>query len=1099
MAPAAPFASIDAAALYGEEADFLPHASVIARRSISIFSRKGTETPEPKPPFIAQAAIRVPKQMSEKQKGLMKRKSGPSTTVVPKPKTTILNAVPAAKKIQMTALEEEMATSPNEEILTAVSGSPTQTAFKHSPTQRMGSFWNKSNTALTQRTTSQACKDTKTRIGVWVHGVVHWDDQAIVDRVGWEEPSLQADTGFSPLMPLQADGLNASLSGGLRPMLSVVIPSSEPLINDTTISTIVQSMPRRPVVSVAPASIVSTFATPSLTVDESYEISPLESTPRHATVNLDRGVTVAYGGTRQSGSSSSSTWEDRDDSSVLSQRSSATSIEALTRSGTPSKDNGVVNITGNAPPNYNKPLPPSPIPLPQRAAPTAPCLSALQTSGRAERSLSARSAPADTGRSMLPPSRNLRASCSLSHLDEIETGSKRSTAAVADDSASPTLSQIEKDLEARLSTISESSSVVREDDYRDDESTMAYSGSTRISNALERVPTVPRRSRKREWRTSHTIKRAVQFNHSSAARRRRSESNLAEAAEDLANLPTLRKSTSAANLSTSNRLSLILQASNEEPLPPLPSIVIDDGLIVVHGPMTMYGRAQQSPPVSSASAENVLLCILSALDSTADLFNTALINKGMYRVYKENEMHLIRTVSFNQSPAAWEFREWSPPIRHDEAGSGEAPPRLEYTAQSYMRCLRRDLEVIESLKALILDHCQSFIRRETAFALSTPTHPNAQRFNDAFWRIWCFCNIFGYGKGREEDVTGQLDWLKGGVLANNEDLTATMNMNLDFDMGSVLLNPPDCFAKGNASGLTAKALYDMSEIWACFVALLQGFQGRVDQARQNGVFLESEIFDGDEEKEEQVLEEWTAHLLTLGPAVILEMAELAYDPSPAGFVLAKMNGWTQWNPDQCSGSRTTFLKEPVSRLYEERVATSALRIQNPKAHELREQSRKRVANLAAEIKLARQASCFKRRPFIDASMERQMSVCSRHDSTMSTHSVRPETSSSARRVSSPIQGNRPPNFSVPYPRSPPLNLWSPRKISPIIEERIDTFNRISLQNFGNGLAEDPSDRAIKRIMDMGFSQQQAREALKMTDLGHGLQLDRAVDLLLRQQ
>ena len=1126
METEAQFASLDAAALYGEENEFQPDRNALARRSISIFSRRGTETPEPRPPFFAQAAMHLPKQMTEKQKSWIKRKSCPasasaSTSTSPKkPKATILNAVPRTKAIKMTPLEEEIATSPNEEILSAVSASPTQTAFKVSLTQQTSSFWNKSNTSLTQRTASQTRRDTSTRIGVWVDGIAHWDDQAVVDRVGWDGgPSLLEGTGFTPLNPIPANGLNASAS--TRPILSVVVPSTEPLINDTTISTIVQPMPQRPVVSVAPASIVSKFAssTPTITVDEPYDVSPVESISRQATPPPHEQSVVAQAGPtnkqkRTSRSSSSSSWADGDDSSQYSQRSSATSVEPVAVSPTPEQGKAVLGDAGKARPDFDKPLPPRPMPPPRRKAPTPPTLLAFvepHIDGIHARSSSVKSAPGGRTDGMLLPIRPLRTSRSLSQLDLVDREFMRSAPKFlkVNEPESPTLSQAEDDLKAHLSTIAEDSSAIEEEDMLDNMSTVAKSGSVRRSDSVhsvmqppERAPTIPKRSRKREWRTACSARRTVQFSHSSLARRRRSESNLQRIEKEEARpdpVPTLRKSTSAAELSKSNRLSLILQASAEEPMPPPPRIIIDDGLIVVHGPITLGEEDGQQASVSSASAEDVLLHILAELDDIRDLFNTALINKGMYRVYKENEMHLIRMVSYNSSPAAWEFSEWCPPGRDNEIESDKASSQLENTPKSYMRSYRRDMDVIESLKSTILEHCQTFIRRETAFALSTPTHPNARRFNDAFWRIWCFCKIFGCGKGREEDITGQLDWLKGGVLANNEDLTATMNMNLEFDISSVLLNAPEHFAKGNSGGLSAQQLYDMMEIWNCLVTVIEGFQGRADQARRNGVFDDCEIFDGDGETEEQVLEEWTAYLLTLGPSVVLDMAKFAFDSSPAGFALARVSGWTQWNPTQSGGGRSTFLKEPVSRLYEERVAAAALKLHNPREREMKELSRKRVANLAAEIRVARQASSYKRRPFIDQSMERQMSVLSRRGSAASTYSLWAQTSITAKRASSPTQRNRPPNFSVPRPRSPSLSLWSARKISPIIEERVDVYNRISLQNFAGGVAEDTSDLAVRRITSMGFSTIQARESLRMTDMGDGLRVDRAVDLLLRQQ
>jgi hypothetical protein len=75
--------------------------------------------------------------------------------------------------------------------------------------------------------------------------------------------------------------------------------------------------------------------------------------------------------------------------------------------------------------------------------------------------------------------------------------------------------------------------------------------------------------------------------------------------------------------------------------------------------------------------------------------------------------------------------------------------------------------------------------------------------------------------------------------------------------------------------------------------------------------------------------------------------------------------------------------------------------------------------------------------------------------------------------------------------------WSPRKVSPIIEHRVETFNRLSMLSF-DGLAEDTSGLAIGKIMDIGFSNAQAKEALRITDMGSGLRVDRAVDWLLRQ-
>lgn len=1140
MATGAQFASLDGTALGGEENEFAPDPKNIARRSISIFSRRGTETPEPKPPFIAQAAMPTPKQkpMTEKQKKWSKRKSAPATGNSPaKPKGTILNIVPPAKTIQMTPLEEEMASSPNDEILTKIGSTPTSPSAPRaslqlmSPTDPKDVGKRKSFQTLTQRTKSQKRRETNSRIGVWVNGVAHWDEPLREECAGSEEPSLQASTGFTPLLPNAAEKLNKTRTP--KPQLSVVIPQSAPLINDTTISTIVEPMPQRPVVSVAPASIVSRFAlsTPRITVEEPQDVSPLDSAstrrptpPRErprAPVNAE--PTHKDQQQRPVRYSSSSSSIEHDDSSEYSKRSSATSVEALDISNTPER------VKKSPSPDFNKPLPPDPLLPPQRDAPAPP---SSPTEGKAARHASTKSVPGERKHDPFRRVKHTRSTRSMSHVD----------IRAAD---SPTLSEAEDDLEAHLAILSAAkgkkddhkendhdgaatAQEQNEESFDDNESTVARMGSVRrtisVSSVMhppERAPTIPRRSRKREWRSSRQPSSETQPPPPAPAKRRQSETNLRQQAFQPAKAPELRRSASATELSRVNDLAILRQTPIED-LIPEPKVLVDDGLIVLHGPVLLRPRHNQDAAASSTAAEEVLLHILTALNSTEDLFNTALMNKGMYRVYKENEMDLIRTCSLNQSPAASEFREWCQPNDSDDNASSKSSTssQLEHTPSSYMRDYRRDTAVIESLKCLILERCHTFIRRETAFALSTPSHPNAQRFSDAFWRIWCFCKIFGSGKGREEDVTGQLDWLKGGVLANNLDLDATMNMNLEYDMTSVLLNPPEFFAQGNAGGLSAQQLYDMTEIWTCLRSLLEGFHLQTEQAWECGVYDECDIGIGDEETEEQLLEEWTDYLLTLGPSVVLEMAEFSRDNTSAGFALAKVNGWTKWSPLESDATRSTFLKEPVSRLYEERVTAAARKLQNPREQERKDLTRKRVANLAAEIKLARQSSTFKRLPLIDMNSERPMSAMSRHNSarsatsTSSMRSFTPhrqtslqrQSSLQVRKASTPItptmsaqHSARAPNFSVPRPRSPPSGLWAPRKISPIIEDRVETFNRMSLQNFAPGVAEDTSDIAIRRITDMGFSAEQAREALRVTDMGDGLRVDRAVDMLLRQR
>lgn len=44
--------------------------------------------------------------------------------------------------------------------------------------------------------------------------------------------------------------------------------------------------------------------------------------------------------------------------------------------------------------------------------------------------------------------------------------------------------------------------------------------------------------------------------------------------------------------------------------------------------------------------------------------------------------------------------------------------------------------------------------------------------------------------------------------------------------------------------------------------------------------------------------------------------------------------------------------------------------------------------------------------------------------------------------------------------------------------------------------ENTAEKAIYRIVEMGFTADEAREALMKTDMGDGLRVDRAVEMLL---
>ena len=1111
-----------------------PDVANIARRSISIFSRRGADATEPKQASLSQAAMSTcpTKKMSERHHTWLRHRSMDARKT--HERGTILNAVPPAERIQMSRLEREMATSPNEEIVSAISAQrPIQNTWVMTPDQMMeihqlspsgqshsGSIWESDNV---HRTDSVKRRETNTRIGVWVDGVAHWDET--IEQLQSRQPAVGVNT-----LDLPQDLVQAS-NATTRPNLTVTIPFNERAIPKTLLPACYQGTGM-----IAPANMVTKFEHPPPPMAVIETITTIQESTNAEQKSLKHYDTaqVLRPDSRRVSSSTTSSTGDQSEASVHSKRSSATSIDHVQAASY--RSDQVMDM--------NKPLPRVPLPHKMR---TAPAPSSNPIAGL--RPLSehvTKSAPGTTKRDRYSLDHiqmmDRPGVHSLLDLDVIDAEFKRaspyapSLSDTVSEADSPTLSQAEYDLQAQLSAIGEVLGHEEAADVpvvttsyehgimKDDvdvtpvgvSSTCEIHRSDSVHSVMQppaRAPTLPKRSRKRDWRISTYVDTStpqVIQQPPKAPDRRKSESTLpytlATKHDGLDTGAQIHRSESEKVFMGVNRRygrGLVYKRSpgNSERTETSPEVIVDP-----------YQEAHDAVIAHVVPAEQVLLHILSSLTSLKDLFNMAIINKGMYRVFKENELHLIKTVTRNGSAAALELREWRAHI--DDENENENLSATSHAPLTFCRYLRCDEDTVKQLKRLILDNCQTFMRRETALSFAHPNHPESQRFTDAFWRVWTFCNIFGSRKGREEDITGQLDWLKGGTEANNQSFSATVNTNLDFDMSSILLNAPEHFAQGNKGGLSATQLYDMTELWNCLSALLTGYQGEIDEARRVGVFAHCGIEEGDIELEEHMLEEWLAFVLTLGLDVVLELAKHAVLNPSAGFELAKTNGWTEWSPS-VTGSRSTFLREPAARLYEERISLVAMQMQSPDEMEKKETARKRVAVLAQEIRLRRQTSGYRRLPLIDMHSERAMSIISRRSSAVpmrspqmvqtsnlppatkyhaySAQTARPRPQPSHDSLVSPL--SHMPSTTSARPSSPG-SLWSSRHISPIIEGRVEAFNRLSLANLG-GIAESTVELAVRKITEMGFTEAQATRALRMTDMGDGLRIDRAVDMLLR--
>ena len=978
-----------------------------ARRSISIFSRRGSETPQlPIRPLssLLMYSFKSSNGSAREQNAWKRRVSRTSKKedqVIVNQETT-LHAVPLEIKTSpMTPLERVMMTLPNEEILNAI-GKDTCSTKSSLPVLPASPEWNTIPRITYPQSprSPKSCSDNS-KIGVWRDGVALWDTQS-------PKPYHMDAT---PSRPPKSPSFGVAPLSNARPNLSVVIPRSKPSQMDLLPSRPRYSLPAilsdgsavfDPALS--PASYASDdFAVhPAFRNDKSFLENRPSNVPHGQMPNSARAGQLAA--SRSSTTSSTIVEEASDKSSSYSRNSSMTSVdegEEFIQSGQGSTLKKPTVVIQSTDVTFSTQLA------------VVDCVQVVL-------------APVDS-QSHSPPN--------------------------------PTLSEVVQDLHTHLGSIGENPSISAPDHF----------------TPQDRAPTVPKKSRKREWRAPSLAAATLSTRSrlpSDVIERRLSVPSRIFAMEK--NTPL--KLTNDVRRSNSVRTAdgkATGSAGPAESEMSLGSAQISLLQSAIASLGSIHGVQPALTPPSAKNAQVVLLHIMSHLDGWADLQAMSMINRGMRQVFKQNESALLHTVLRNKSPAAWELRKWSAVYFSSNMDGSASPSDCEHSSTSYIDGCRNDSRIIGELKHLILQRCRSFLRSETVAALSSANDANAQRFDDAFYRVWCFCKVFGCEKGREDDITGQLDWLRGGLLAHQQDCAATINMNLEFDMGGVLLNAPDHFALGNGGGLTASQLYDMTEIWNCLAALLAGYYGRIGQGRQYGVYSGVDVPIGSISEEEALLEEWMNHILTLGPSVVLELAKFSEDPSDAGFKCARFNGWTDW-AFPCSGSsRSTFFREPVARLYEERLLAKAVS-SDLEAKEKREMGRKRVASLAAEIRLARCSSQYKRLPLIDMANERPMSISSRRDSALSPHP--------------PSSSTRAPEQHWP---------WSSRRVSPIIEHRVDTFNRLSVSSL-EGVAEDTSDRAIAKIVALGYSSSQAKEALRLTDMGNGLRVDRAVDFLLRR-
>ena len=291
-----------------------------------------------------------------------------------------------------------------------------------------------------------------------------------------------------------------------------------------------------------------------------------------------------------------------------------------------------------------------------------------------------------------------------------------------------------------------------------------------------------------------------------------------------------------------------------------------------------HAKNQSKYDLSPRSAEFVIFEIMSNLDSLADLLAFAMVNKGFYAVFRRHPLTLVGSILFRTNPSAWENLQ-------TKFGESAKP-------NTYLTTFERRTSTISTLRTSILIRCDGLLRPETLAGLIRVDKISSFAIDQALWRIWTFCDLFGAGAENHSELLAQNLWLSRYRAG-----------------GSMLIAGSKELGKAR---LSEDELFVMDEMWSCLNSLLEGYHLQIREACLLGLFNACQ--DDDMQTKEAYLKQWTAHVATLGLDAINTLSSSSFEDPVA-------QDFTKWTPN--AAETPAFLTEAIREVLADRAMEKA--------------------------------------------------------------------------------------------------------------------------------------------------------------------------------